>query len=71
MDLSGVKYKKDTFSICFVLNALSYQKEVDKMFLFNRFLLKKGFVWQNNSWKCIDFDSLKLAHSRDYNGIVY
>lgn len=29
-DLSNVKYKNATFSICYLFNALTYQKEVHK-----------------------------------------
>ncbi|XP_065925337.1 uncharacterized protein [Magallana gigas] len=73
VDLSDGKYKNATFSICYALNALLYQKEVDKNFPSLQILVEKKVLSlcmaKKIAGSALNFDSLKLAHSRDDNGI--
>lgn len=73
MDLSDGKYKNATFSICYALNALLYQKEVDKNFPSLQILVEKKVLSlcmaKKIAGSALNFDSLKLAHSGDDNGI--
>lgn len=73
VDLSDGKYKNATFSICYALNALLYQKEVDKNFPSLQILVEKKVLSlcmaKKIAGSALNFDSLKLAHSRDNNGI--
>ncbi|XP_061195042.1 uncharacterized protein LOC133203237 [Saccostrea echinata] len=73
VNLSDDKHKCATFSFDYAMNVLSYQKEVDKNFPSLQILVQKKVLSvcmaKRIAGSGLDFDSLKLAYSRDQIGI--